>query len=69
MVADINNDGPELIQYIHWTSEVDFNVQEILCYEYRRLKDVEILTPPSFFQTLNGPLLSTDCQMIDNGPV
>lgn len=45
IIADLNNCGPVMgndIRYIHWVSDEDFDIAEILCYNYRRLVQDEI---------------------------
>ena len=37
MVADLNNNGPQTMQYIHIVADTDFTINEILCYENKRI--------------------------------
>ena len=37
MIADINDSGPANVRYIHWSTNEDFEIAEILCYERKRL--------------------------------
>ena len=59
MVADIDEPGPALLQYIHWTGTSDFKVAEILCWEKKRIHDTDIvesydfIKPPNSFVTVN----------------
>ena len=37
MIADINNAGPVSVRYIHWRSDISFNIAEVLCYSSKRM--------------------------------
>ena len=61
MIADVNSCGE--VKYIHWISEVDFTVSEILCYGVARLTQSEITTSSDYFSEANMPITNlSDCK-------
>ena len=64
MIADINNGGKALVEYIHWrnTSTASIKVKEIMCYEKKRLYkdefDCELMSWRTYLQDKNGPISS-----------
>ena len=56
MVADINENGPKSVQYIHWISTKAFQISEILCFAEKRLNQSEITEEIEYIPALNGPI-------------
>ena len=45
MVADIGGTGPVDVQYIHWSFSNGVNVEEVMCYENKRVYASEVINP------------------------
>ena len=56
MIADINEDGPAQIRYIHWQSDKEFTISEILCFEKRRLNQSQFSNVKSYIQGANSAI-------------
>ena len=60
MIADVNDGGPANIRYIHWKSDQDFKVVDVLCYEKKRLTAEDMQTQKSYIQAYSSPILNSD---------
>ena len=56
MVADLNVNGPKTMQFIHIVADTDFTINEILCYENKRifLDEFDSFSQLPYIQEENG---------------
>ena len=56
MVADINEGSPKSVRYIHWISDSPFSVNELQCYEKKRLLASDLEVAKTYVPVANGPI-------------